>query len=239
MRSINPALDTETFRYRLLARPEPRAAGAGSDEQIEDYNRVYLFWRDFWTRVFRANGSSAVPTADNFRRQGQIAVLEHAGQIAGLSMHSRFDLRLVADREHSYMGIYDDRFLKPLRERGVASVMTYEYLTVPPEFRRSLIGVSLGAVLIGLGLKLAVEAGVDAVIAPARRDVGVHRLAHDQGAVSLVEDISMHETPCDLIAFYRERIRLPHDPVQAALIERLWSELKDEASSGVRLAGAA
>lgn len=194
-----------------------------ADPMLGDYNRAYAYWKWFWSRLFAENGVQGQVSPDTFFRQERISILAAPDAVVGMSMHTLFNLESLAAREHSYMEYYHEPFWRPITAQGVRAVVSFEYLTVNPDFRRFRVGVSIGAVLIGLGLRLARDLDGDAaVIAPARRDLGVHRLARDQGAVSIIEDVMVHGTPCDLIVFYPSAVRLPSDPEVAKLIEYFW-----------------
>jgi len=192
------------------------------------HDRAFQFWHRFWTKVLSDNGTDLKPNPDEFLRQDVIGVLEHRGETVALHAHSYFDLGAAGPKEHSYFRrFYTEAYLSALRDRGAEQVLSMEMYSVLPEWRTPSVGVSLAAVMIGLGVKLAQAWNLDASIGVARVDAGVDRLVQEQGAVVLGEDVQLFNTPCKQIAFFREAMR-PHPREKVAeLVNHFWNQRTD------------
>lgn len=211
---LTRALKYQTFQGKMF--------GASADA-LGFHNSIYGFWKEFWTDVFRGNASSDLPKPDDFLRQDHIGIFMHQNRPVALHSHTFYDLRQRSAVEGSFLShCFSDRFFNQLIERGVHQVMTVESFVVVPRFRAPNLGVSIAAVMLGLGLKLAEAAGVDASIAAARSDIGVDRLAGDQGAVALETGVPIHNTPCSLMAFFRNQVHSHVDKNVNLLIEYFW-----------------
>lgn len=189
------------------------------------YNQAYGFWKDFWNSVYHENGTDHVVRPDDFLRQDWISVLSQDGRIIGLHTYTLFDLKLLAAREHSYFARgYTDKFMDALKERNVNYVMTLEFFSMGKGWRAPKLGLSLAAVLAGLGItKVSRELGVDAIISVIRSDIGVDRMAREFGAISLDSNVPVHGTPCELMAFLSRDIRSHSDPRVNELVDDFWN----------------
>lgn len=191
--------------------------------QRDLHDRVYAFWKDFWTRVYKANGTDQKPKPDDFLRQNYVGVIEHAGNLVALHAHSFYNLACAGSWEHSYFtGYFTETYLAYLRERGLNRVMSMELYSVSPDWRTAKLGVSLAAVMIGLGLKLARDRKVDAAVGVARSDVGVDHLVQEQGARIVGEDIRLYNTPCKQILFHADSMHPHPDEKVRGLVDHFW-----------------
>ncbi len=192
------------------------------------HDRAYRFWLEFWTGVLADNGTGLKPNPDEFLRQDVVGVLEHRGEIVALHAHSYFDLAAAGPREHSYFRrFYTQDYLAALNRAGASKVLSMEMYSVLPKWRTPSVGVSLAAVMIGLGVKLAQRWKLDASIGVARVDAGVDRLVQEQGAIILGEDVQLFNTPCKQIAFLKGAMR-PHPREKVAeLVNHFWNHRTD------------
>lgn len=196
------------------------------------HDRVYAFWKSFWISVLKQNETSHTPNPDNFYRQDYIGVFMHGDRIIAMHSHSFFDLRFLASREHSYFtDFFTHEYLASLVANGVHRVISMEMYSVDPEWRSSKLGVSLAAVMMGLGLKLAAESQVDGAVGIARMDLGVDRLVEKQGAVPLGSERMIYNTLCRQIFFHSKAIRPHPDEKVRSLTDFFWSN-RIQATSG-------
>ncbi len=163
-------------------------------------NQAYAAWYKLWDETYKASGSDYKLTSDEFSRQDLVTVVKVGDQVAALHLYSFFDLQSQSDLSTKYFHFFSEFYLKQLQELKVRSVMSMEFLTVLPEFRKSVVGFSLGSVIAQLGTYVFRESAVDAIVAPARTDLGVHKMAHDIGFVSIEKDTNQRGFNCDLIA---------------------------------------
>ncbi len=204
------------YQYYLLPSANPPAHLA------QVHNRVYKFWMEIWTGVLQGLNADPGHLADDFLRQDFIAAICSGTDVVAVHLYSIFSLDTLAARGHRYMtDHYPEVFFQRLSELGVRTVMSLEYLTVNPGYRKQPGKVHIGAVTGALGLRVMNQYGVDAVIAPARRDHKIHEMAYAQGGDCVVPEVSVHNVSCDLIAIRREKIICP-DPQVAELRDDLW-----------------
>lgn len=216
-------IKARSLRYsQLPGTPYPGFALGGL------HDRTFQFWMDFWTQLFRSNGSSALPNPDDFLRQEAIGVLEHDGEIVGLHGHGYFDLSLAAPRKSSYFARYfGEAFYETLRRRGAERVLSMETYALRPEWRQQALGVSLASVMIGLSLRVAEAWRVDASVGIARIDIGVHRFVQAQGGVFAGPEVQVYNTPCRPVAIFAADVR-PHPKAAVnSLVERFWRNRVD------------
>jgi hypothetical protein len=197
-------------------------------ETLKLHNKSYLYWKNFWTSVFTQNGADMKPNPDTYYRQDIVTHIMFGQEIVAMHMYSFFSFESFVAREHSYFKkSFSEPFLKYLDENRARHVMSIEYMTVDSKWRRSQIGLSLGETLMGLAVKVQADFGCDFGVAPSRSDVKVTQMCEDVGADVVVRGISMHNTPCDLIAIPIAKIRPPRDARVAQLVEQLWAKRED------------
>jgi len=121
-----------------------------------------------------------------------------------------------------YFQFFSEEYLKILKKRKVRSTMSIEYLTSSPNFRRAQIGFSVGSMLIELGCKVFGETTAQAIIAPARSDIGVNRLAYELGFSCLVPNTIQRGFDCDLIACFQGAQKPHFKESQRQQVARLW-----------------
>jgi hypothetical protein len=193
------------------------------------YDQAYSFWRQFWTRVLTDVGAASTPEPDEFCRQDLVCLLlDERDEIAAMMCYTFYDLGLRATTDRQYFSRYfTPEFFGALRDRGITRLMSLEYLSVAPVWRRNGGAASLARLISVLGLRQVAQFGCDAGIAAARCDVGVDKLSHELGAESIVRGLKVHGIETDLVAFVRDRIQEPRDPRVADLVARLWDERLD------------
>ena len=188
-------------------------------------NKSYLFWKDFWLRIFQENGTNDTPNPDEFFRQDWLSVITRGkrGTVIALHTYTLFNLEQIAAREHSYVtGHFTQRYMDELQARGCRSAMTMEYFAVASEWRSGQLGVPLASVLLGLGLNVARSLEIDVIMGIARTDVGVDKMTHKFGAITVDKGLQLHNTPCDLVAFFRENFQEHRDPQVREFTSTLW-----------------
>lgn len=172
-------------------------------EHREMYDRAYRFWQERWTKGLRAIGG-ADPIADNFFRHNCLVVIARGEQIVAVHAYTIFDIGLAAHREHSYFVHHSTpKVLAQLDERNARRVMTMEYLCVSPEWRTSVVGVEMAAVISEIGMHFAKYQDVDAILGLAREAKGIDDLAKLFGARVLDEHWKLYNEVFTIIGFFR------------------------------------
>lgn len=200
----------------------------GSSELCDVHNRAYVFWKNFWINVLEMNNSNESLNLDSFYRPYITTLLHNEDEIAGMHMYSAFDLRQISHKEHSYFQLsYPNEFLTSLYESGVESLLTMEFLTVSPNWRKSLIGFSLAEVIMSLGIKIFQSLDIDCFITLARADVKVPDLLRKINFTRYGEMLQRHNTPCEAMLLNRKDVISHPDARIDNLVNKFWNERED------------
>ncbi len=188
------------------------------------HNKVYKLWKSIWEKTLADLHLPATNLADEFGRQNHIAAICYQFEPIAIHLYSHFHLDSRASQESSYMSAnYPPLFFEKMKQRGIKTVMSMEYMTVHPDWRKSRGSIHIGAVLGALGLNCMKFHQLDACIAPARKDHKVHLLAHAQGGESIISDIFNHNVLCDLVLLERNKV-IDHPNADIShLVKQLWS----------------
>ena len=193
------------------------------------HNRVYRYWVEFWHKVFLSNKvEERVDFKAAFFRMSAIPVLMHQEQIVGLHMYCFFNIEQDSNSDHDYFqSERGSKFIEILKSRNVSQVMSMEFLTIDPAWRKRSVGVSLGAILGSLGSRIQRSTGVGASTTIARKDLGVDALARDFGFENVTEGLSMFNTPVVFQCLFSDRIGELSDPESKNYVDRFWSNRID------------
>lgn len=189
---------------------------------LSHHDKAFALWCDTWKEVLNGLGCDATHLEEEWGRQDRIACIFEKDTPVAVHLYSFFTLGCAAATKHPYFKNYTPEFFEKLRDLGVESVMSMEYMTIHPEWRRHTAGFHLGAVLGGLALKVMNQNGLEAAIAPARRDHQVHKLAYIYGGDCIVENVTNHNVACDLIACRHDKIHDHPDETVRRLVSSLW-----------------
>lgn len=217
-RSMQNVTPLNAYRYFLLSAKNP------DPNHIELANKSFLLWKSTWMKVFQTLNFDCSHLEDDYLRQNIIACITHNNNPIALHLYSVFHIQSLAAHSHSYFRQYPEEFFLKLSSNGVQTVMSMEYMTVHPDWRKSQTNIHIGSLLGGLAFEVAKFLQVDAAIAPARRDHKVHEIAYSFGAVPILENIVNHNVPCDLIAGFPGSLHPHKDLTIQKLIEDLWKK---------------
>lgn len=209
------------LEYHLL----PGKVIKGSQDTLHLYNLAYSYWKTFWSAVLKDLGSHDAINPDDFIRQDFVACLfePKAQKIVSLHLYTLFDIRSIAASEHSYISHnYSKNLIQDLRNKGITSLISFEYMTVDPEWRKSKLGYSLVPMMTGLGLNILKDFDIHAAIAPARKDVRANEAAYHFGFRCLEAGITKHNVPCDIVLGINGEIRPSFESKTRDLIENFW-----------------
>ncbi len=188
-----------------------------------EHNRVFSFWYSVWDDILKKLNCDSSVLVDDFVRQDFIASIFEEDRPVAVHLYSFFSLNSIAATQHRYMQMYPPAFSQKLQDLGVSRVMSMEYMTIHPDWRKHNTGFHLGAVLASLAFKVMRQYGADAAIAPARRDHRVHELAYAYGGDCIMEKVMNHNVLCDLIACRAAKITHHPSPLICEWEEKLWA----------------
>ncbi len=207
--------------FELVLLPGKCLPGGRYSELYED---VYSKWKETWTQIFAEVGSPGAFSADAFFRCDLIPVILHGQKIVAFYLATVYPLQPSWVKDHSYFSIFTKATSEKLVHRGVRNVMSYEFMTVLPEWRKSTLGFSLGAVLGELGLSIRDELNCDAAVGVARIQNKVDQIAHNIGGFTLEKEARRGNLVCEIVGFMKETDRTHPDRVAHNLTIDLWTK---------------
>lgn len=191
------------------------------------YNPSYAYWKKTWGHFFEQAGSG--PDAlklENFTRSEFIIVIHQGEQIAGMLLSTLFHAQALTTYEHSCVSPFPDSALQRLRELPQGRALTGEYLSVNPEFKKSLLGISLADTLIGILMRILRETKTDMALAATVRAAKVADICKAYG----YEEVGSYlKIGVDCVMLYNtlEMVREHPSPEVRALVKRLWESRAD------------
>lgn len=193
-------------------------------ENFELYKNVYKLWKSTWTKAFAAVGSPDSFSPDNFYRQDYIPIIAHNDEPIAAHFYTLFHSENPAAMDHEYFEIFSDTALSILRENDAQKLMSLEYLTVNPAYRKSVIGFSVAEVLSGLCCKFIKEIDCDAGLGVAVKAARIDLMAKNLGFDILDSNAKRGNLVCDIVVKYSRTVATPvhPDPVVNDIVESLW-----------------
>lgn len=194
------------------------------------HDQIYVYWRDFWNDVFTKSGAVYDQKFQSeFSQMNLVVALMSEEKIAGVHLYRFFDLRRVSHRERDQFAS-GGTFVAKMLECGIQTVMTLEYLTIDPGWRKRETGVSLATVLGSLATRVQRAIGIDACTGICRLDVGVDRMFHEIGGMEMGERRVVLNTPVTFMAAPSWNSRDVSDAKTKEVVDRLWKERIDYSS---------
>ena len=187
-------------------------------------NKTYNLWKNIWNHTFKENGCTRGARSDDFFRQNFIPIIKNEDDIIAIHFYSLYSFLTPNIYEQSYLKEhFPEQFFKIMEEKNINLAMTMESLCVNPKYRKSKIGQSSVHTLVILGMKIFFEyTQCDAIITPARADLGVADIGYSLGFTPAIKGINLYNTPVDLIYFKRnDKIKYPNDEIKEQ-VKTLW-----------------
>lgn len=176
-------------------------------EMLELYDRSFEFWFQNWTDVYKRLDPFYKLSPNEFFRQDYVGVIHESENPLAVHLYSIFDLRSDSIAKHDYLSEnFSASFLETLRHKEVFRVMSFEAMMVDPNYRKRSSGKSLAPLLFSQGIQFIQSLdNVDAMIAPARSDVGVAQLAQS-GGCEVYETRDLHGVPVSLVCGLKQSL---------------------------------
>jgi len=217
----NKALHNLQFYILPSADPLP--------EYVEIHDRVFAFWMDSLRAAFRETNNDESALHDEFLRQDLITCICSGEDVVATLLLSRFSLNAEAARTFRYLTEnYTELYFQKLKKEGVKSVISMQYLTVHPDWRKRKQPVQIAPALPALAQFVRDDIfPADALIGVARRDVKVNEQIYSLGGKCVVANVDSHNTPCDLIAMYAKDPQQYPSTAVRDLVQDLWENRID------------
>lgn len=183
---------------------------------------AFELWEPFWKDVYITAGSDYIPKADDFLRQDLITVINYHNRTIGLLFSSFYDLKCLVNQHHSYLKFYNSEFFSYLNSQESSEVMTFEYLTLLPDYRKSIIGCNLAGIIFRLAFELWKSTAARSIIVTARNDVKVNQRLLELGLHVVQEATKQRNFECDLMAYRPGDFQELKNPQDLKIFHRLW-----------------
>ncbi len=190
--------------------------------EVELRNKAYEAWYKVWSKVYQDRGSDFKLSSDEFSRQDLVCALLLEEQIVAMHLYSFFNLQSTPDKKSHYFDFFSESYLQALSQKNVKSVMSMEFLTVVPEFRKRNFGFPTGSLICELGTRMFGLTQADAIVAPARIDVKVHEIAYDIGFDCIEKSVMQRGFECDMIACFQGKQKRSDIPRVSTTADEIW-----------------
>jgi hypothetical protein len=214
-RSVNvEALEYHTFKARTSNHPL--------------FCSAYDLWRDEWRATFQELEGTTRIHSDEFLRQDEISVLSIGPQCIAVTGLRWLNLSLSAAREDSYFSPWPE---DAMRQLGTVVVGISGNTTIRADWRGSLVDPALpmpgettplALATMALALRRFVHSPAEHVIAVARNDRAMNRVAASIGAQTIGQ-IKLHGIDSDLILISRSNAM-----TRGAVVDWLWARRHQE-----------
>jgi hypothetical protein len=191
------------------------------------YNAVYQYWKKTWAEFFQKAGSPASSlNLENFMRQSYIITLHREEKIVATLLSSIFNLSSFTTYDHPCIVPFPSDILNGLKTKGRGLCMTGEYLSVHPDYRKSLVGISMADVITGLLMNIFAERRIDIALAATVRDAKVDEICRQFGYVEVGSYLKMG-VDCVMLFNTQNSLREHPNNEVAAMVKKLWKNRND------------
>jgi hypothetical protein len=199
-----------------------------SNETVPDlYNASYAYWKKTWTDFFIKAGSG--PDAlniENFMRHSIIINIHHQNNIAGSLLATLFNVSALTTYDHPCVKPFPNTVLDKLKSNGSGLCITGEYLSVHPEFRKDLVGLSLADVMVGLLMKIFVHQNIKMALAATVRAAKVDAICKNYGYAEVGSYIKIG-VDCVTLFNTQESYKDHPDAQVMEMVNRYWNTRND------------
>ena len=201
-----------------------------SESQKDLLNEVFELWEETFGRVLNSAGVEL--DYNDFFRCHTAGVLLYKNEVVGFNLFTTFDLNLRAHRHHNYFKELDPQFVKSVTKQG-SKIMTMEYFTLSPLWRKQSQEIPWGEILTGLGLYYMDHSPADIVVGTPRVDLKVDSMCERLGA-TIQGHIEKMNYKCAIAVFEKKDHRHFTNPLTHHWVKKLWAKYihkKQERSS--------
>lgn len=149
-------------------------------DHFSKIEKLYKLWHFTFKEIFDANGGVLDP--DAFWRGRVLAGLFHEDTPIGVHIYNPYFIMDSLVQTSSYFKTLPPGSLELIKQRGVSSLMSMEYLCVHPDYRGAHDGVRVSELVIGLGFQVLLQSPYEMAIGFARADRKVDAVSTKTGA---------------------------------------------------------
>jgi len=191
------------------------------------YNSTYNYWKKTWTAFFEKAGSG--PNAlnvDNFMRSRYVIVLHRQLEIVGSLSCSVFNSHAEVSFDHPGVKPFPELVQEMMKRLEPNACITGEYLSVNPDYRKSVVGISLADAMVGILLQIMLNESLGAMIATPVRAAKVADITKCFGAAEVGSYLKIG-VDCQMIYVTREMYRPHPDKRVNEFVQELWARRRD------------
>lgn len=197
-------------------------------------NDIYTIWKHTFGKVLEKAGASL--DSGDFFRSHNAGVLTYQDEVVAFNLFTNFNFQLHAHRDHPYFQSLDPEVIDAVISKS-GKVMTMEYFTVAPQWRKQNREIHWGEILAGLGLNYMDQSPVELGVGTPRTDIKVDQMCERLGA-SIRGYVNKMNYECAIVVFEKKQERLFDNPLTRHWVNRLWKKYqkRKNASSNIEYA---
>ncbi len=196
-------------------------------ELIKHHNDVFRFWLSVWKPTMKSMGDKALDF-DQILKQNYICFIKSNGTVIASHFYSKYDIRAISTKHTSYFKDSFETLSSYCNELNLKTVMTQEYLSVHPEWRKHQIGFSIAEVVIGLAIKMMNYTSSDSTAGTIRAGApSVEVISKSINADLLPVTVKRYGNPHKLFIVSQENVIQPGNKITNKVIEQLWNKKTD------------
>jgi hypothetical protein len=182
---------------------------------------VYDVWKSVWTKTLRDLDGAERLYSDDFTKQDEIIVLYFESKPVALVCHRFVDISLQMNQDDSYFKPWPKKAILSLQKDG-NNIAIGSQITILPDFRKTVWdGIPLKELITALSLDTLRAKPIDAITGVMRADKGMNDLFFRCGATALLKNVTFHNVPVDLVAFFPKTKAITIDTVFSTFIETM------------------
>lgn len=200
------------------------------DSQTESFGRVYQFWKETWSEVYREIGGHFDPASDNLTRQHEVIVLFDGDNPIAMVCHRFVNFRDPSLYHDSYFRTgWPEEALQALRLKsqnfpGPGAIGSQ--ILVSPKYRRG--GLNLKLLISFASFQRVRDLGIAFTIGTIRVDRGMDKVFGACGAKKLAGGIEYHGATVNLVYFAPTESPIVIADEYLATVEQLWNPLQPQ-----------
>lgn len=202
------------------------------DLHQHDLNRnAYQFWFTQWVETFRELKVSKALSSDDYMKK-RLGGLFYERQPVGFILYDQHDFSLPPVRDLNYFHAYPEKVKEHIFEWS-EPVFFISYLTLSPEWRKSVTDLPVSEILVGLSMLAFLESGCKKLLTYSRNDRKVNGIVERHGGEAIVRGASANNVEVDFFEIDRSRARLSDTPGCKEAIMKLWNNHKKGVQSEI------
>lgn len=199
------------------------------ETQSDLVNDIYQMWRQTFGKVLEKAGADL--DVGDFFRSHSAGVLTYLDEVVAFNLFTNFNFQLHAHRDHPYFQSLDKALIDDVTSKS-GKVMTMEYFTVSPLWRKQNREIHWGEILAGLGLQYLDQSTVEVGVGTPRKDIKVDEMCERLGA-TIRGSVQKMNYECAVVVFEKKQGRSFENPLTRHWVNRLWNKYQTKKNKPV------